>query len=181
MYDSLRTLLGPDGFKALLREMSTNYQARLAAEDEQQQQQPELPPRLRAPFLATLERLYPDPGNANGWGFVVYRLAAHGDERLWAALRERWDGIVRERLRNYEGVPGVAEAVQQIEFRWIEYGELEGATLGTVAKYVRVFAFFVPFPHGHEALRTSVTPLKVVREIVTIAVSLPNKHPFPPA
>ena len=37
-----------------------------------------------------------------------------------------------------------------------------------------MFALFVPFLHGHEAMRE--TPLKVMREIVTIAVFLSNKH-----
>lgn len=149
--------------------MSSNYKARLARDDEQQ----ELPPYLRAPFLATLQCLYPhdddddDDGAAiskKPWGFVVYRLAGYGDEGLWAAFRERWDGIVGERLGNYEGVPGVAEAVQQVEFRWVEERELEGAGLGSVARYVCLYALDFPTPippNAHEIMRASVTQLKI--------------------
>ncbi len=149
MYDSLRSILGPDGFKALLREMSDNYKARLAAEEAVDEQQTSLPPHLRAPFLAALQRLYPhaedESSSSNGtkrpWGFVVYRLAGYGDEEgQWASFRERWDGIARERLRNYDGVPGVVEAVESLEFRWIEDREqLEGASLEFVARYVRLY------------------------------------------
>ena len=62
MCDSLRRILGPEGFKALLDEMSTNYKARLAAaadDDEtaaaaggadDDDDEEHLPPHLRAPF-----------------------------------------------------------------------------------------------------------------------------------
>ena len=160
MYDSLRQTLGPDGFQALLAEMSTNYKARLSAaaaddddetdaaaadDDGDDGREEQLPPHLRAPFLATLSRLYPGGAEASmgPWGFVVYRLVASGDddddddERQWAAFREKWDGIARERLRDYDGVPGVAEAMSHLEFKWIEERALEGASWESVARYVR--------------------------------------------
>ena len=176
MYDSLRRILGPEGFKALLDEMSTNYKARLAAaaaDDDDEtagaaaggadDDEDHLPPHLRAPFLATLGRLYPDGAGEAGmmgqWGFVVYRLVAYGDDdgRQWAAFREKWDGIVRERMRNYDGVPGVAEAMRCLEFRWVEDRALEGASWEYVARYVGILRLetsppsplpFLSFPHA---------------------------------
>lgn len=152
MYDSLRQLLGPDGFKSLLDEMSANYKARLSAADDETvaagaDDDEQLPPHLRAPFLATLSRLYQggDGGDGRGmgtWGFVVYRLVAYGDDedgRQWAAFREKWDGIVRERMANYEGVPGVAQAMRCLEFRWVEDRGLEGASWEAVARYVGIY------------------------------------------
>ena len=78
MNDSVREVLDPEDFKALLHEMSTNYKARLAAEEESTaagDEEQELPPQLRARFLATLRRLYPNEASSGNWGFVVYRLA----------------------------------------------------------------------------------------------------------
>lgn len=82
---------------------------------------------------------------------------------MWEAFRERRDGIVRERLGSREGVPGVAEAVQQVEFRWVEERKLEGARLGSVARHVRAHWISpLPFPpNAHEVLRVSVIPLKI--------------------
>ena len=122
MNDSLREVLDPEDFKALLNEMSTNYKARLAAEEESttaSDDEQELPPHLRAPFLATLRRLYPNETSFGNWSFVFYRLA-YGDEQQWATFRKRWNEILSEQLRYYDGVPGVAEAMQQLEFRWID-------------------------------------------------------------
>ena len=122
MNDTLREVLDPEDFKALLNEMRTNYKARLAVEEESTaagDDEQELPPHLRAPFLATLHRLYPNEASFGNWGFVVYRLA-YGDEQQWAAFRKRWNEILCERLRNYDGVPEFTEAMQQLEFRWID-------------------------------------------------------------
>ena len=134
MFDSLREILGPEGFKALLHEMSTNYEARLAAEAGDEQE-PELPAHLRAPFLATLQQLYLE-GGMGQWGFVVYRLV-YDDEGQWAAFRNKWDEIMKDLLQFYDDVPRVADAMQHLEFRWNEDRELEGASFGSIARYVR--------------------------------------------
>lgn len=134
MYASLRETLGTDGFDNLLAEMSANYKARLAAENNANSNNDEddgaLPPHLRAPFLAPLARLYPGGGSSGGeeWGFVVYRLLgdAVDDEEQWTAFRERWDRIIDDRLGNYDGVPGVLEARQRLRFRWVEERGLNG-------------------------------------------------------
>ena len=64
MYDSLREILSPKGLKVLLSEMSTNYKARLATEEESttasDDNKPDLPPHRQALFLATLRRFYPN-------------------------------------------------------------------------------------------------------------------------
>lgn len=154
MFDSLRKILGPEGFKALLHEMSTNYKARMAAEAGDEQE-PELLAHLRAPFLATLQQLYRE-GGMGQWGFVVYRLV-YDDEGQWAAFRNKWDEIMKDRLRSYDGVPGVAEAMQQLEFKWIEDRELEGTSFGSIARYVRAHWIVPPPPNAHEVMRTSAT------------------------
>ncbi|MCJ1435512.1 hypothetical protein MMC27_004886 [Xylographa pallens] len=156
MYDSLRATLGPDGFKALLAEMSQNYKARLAAEqalapasdprshasqparsEEAEGEGDTLPPSsISAPFLATLNRLYPGPDAVGDWGFVVYRLVYEDDE-AWARFRARWNAIAASRLEMYAAVPGLARARQQVRFHWVEERELEGASLADVAARYR--------------------------------------------
>lgn len=138
MNNSPREVLDPENYKALLNEMSTHYKARLAAEEGSTAAgdgEQELPPHLRAPFLATLRRLYPNEASFGNWGFVVYPLA-YRDEQQWVAFLKWWNEILSEQLRNYDGVLGVAEAVQQLEFRWIDDQELEGASLESIARYV---------------------------------------------
>jgi len=61
MLDSLKATLGPEGYKALLQEMSNNYKAFMVAKEKASSPNPndELPPEIRALFLATLKWLCP--------------------------------------------------------------------------------------------------------------------------
>lgn len=117
MYASLRETLDIDGFKDFLAEMSVNYKARLAAENNANNSSSEnevaLPSHLRVPLLVLLACLCPSGGSSGAeWDFVVYRMLGDAveDGDQWAAFRERWDRIVDERLGNYNGVPGIIEA-----------------------------------------------------------------------
>lgn len=133
MFDGLKAALGPEGFQTLLYEISTRYKARLAAaEAGHPQPEDELPPELRAPFLATLQRIYLR-GKWGEWGFVVFR-TTFGEDEKWASLRQRWDEIVEERLSDYGGVMGVDEAKRLLRFHWVDQDPaLDAAPAVTVA------------------------------------------------
>ena len=130
MYDSLKASLGSEGFQSLLREMSNRYKARLAAENPSSPNpEDDLSPEIRAPFLATLKRIYPgDSEDWGEWGFAVFR-TTFGEDEKWAALRLRWDEIVEERLKNYDGVPGVDKARRLLRFHWVEDSTLAPSQL----------------------------------------------------
>lgn len=69
IFDSRKMTLGPDGFKALLQDVSNNYKARMAAAEKASSSDlnDELPPEIRAPFLASLKQLYLEDWEALGF------------------------------------------------------------------------------------------------------------------
>ena len=139
MFDSLRAALGPDGFKTLSEEMSRNYKARAQAAADAEASGGDdggiqhLPPHLRAPFLGTLEDVYPgsDDGSAGvgEWGFIVYRIASFytADESRWSLFWTRWQSIVDEKIRAYMDVPGVSAAAQRLRFPVITHNGRGGS------------------------------------------------------
>jgi len=50
-----------------------------------------------------------------------------GEAEKWAILRRCWDQIAEDRLKNYDGVPGVEEARRLLRFRWVEDPVLDDA------------------------------------------------------
>lgn len=68
----------------------------------------------------------------------MFRTTFSEDEK-WATLRQRWDRIVVDRLKNYDGVSGVDEAGRLLRFHWVENPELGGAGPAMVAACVNDF------------------------------------------
>ena len=186
MYDSLRSTLGPIGFKELLNEMSRNYKARLAAEEaatsrnspgeENQAREEDLPSHIRAPFLATLDRLYSGTGGVGEWGFVVYRLAYgddddDDDDEGWAGFRERWDGLVDSRLDTYDAVPGLSAARSHLRFHWDEGSQLQGTSFVDVAARYRSLLTDARLPAGLAHAVCLVVTAQSMRSLLEYEIS----------
>ncbi len=70
------------------------------------------------------------------WGFVVFRTAGYGEEAdaRWREMRQRWDQVVDAQIDEHlANIPGVREAKERLQFRWVEDPDLEGADPATIS------------------------------------------------
>ncbi|KAK4962106.1 hypothetical protein LTR66_001036 [Elasticomyces elasticus] len=143
MYASLRSVLGTDGFGALMAEMSGNYKAGLAQEEasvaanggERPLSLDGLPPETRAPFLRTLRLQF--PSDDHNWGFVVFRTCCYEDEEAWAFCRARLESVIAASFDSLANVMGVAAARRRFKIHWVEDPQLSDAGVLEIAACYR--------------------------------------------
>jgi hypothetical protein len=138
MFDSLRSVLGTDGFQAVLAEMSRNHKARLAAEEAANPsgipRLEDLPPEDQAPFLRLLRTHYP---GEQPWGFVVFRTCCYDDDERWQLFKSHWDRVVASEFESMSYLASVSDAQRRYTIHWVEGKHLDGAGVQEVAKQYR--------------------------------------------
>ncbi|KAI9654335.1 MAG: hypothetical protein M1821_006651 [Bathelium mastoideum] len=143
MFASLKSTLGPSGFKALLDEMSRNYKARIAAEDDAVGRTTpdidDLPAEAQAGVWRVLSKMGLEEEE---WGFVGFRTCCYGseEEERWQRARALWDVVVDgifEEVKDAERTSGGAGARDRWKVLWVEEEQLEGVAVEECARRYR--------------------------------------------
>ena len=143
MFNSLKSVLGPSGFKALLDEMSRNYKARVAAEDDAIGRTTpdidDLPAEAQAGFFRVLRERGLE---GQEWGFVAFRTCCYGSEEdeRWQRFRGWWDVVVDgvfEEVKDVEGLSSEVGARDRWNVKWVEEEQLEGVAVDECARRYR--------------------------------------------
>ncbi|KAJ6020327.1 hypothetical protein N7522_000402 [Penicillium canescens] len=137
LFDGLKATHGEDGFREVMQEMSRRYRARVEAAKSEETKQQER--ELLAPFVQTLNYVFrtPETEEWGKWGFVVFRTTPYGGEHeiQWAEFRRRWDAVIEEGLAPHRGLLAkVDQAIDLLEFQWVEQPGLEGIDAAEVAR-----------------------------------------------
>lgn len=122
----------------LVREANRRYKSRVGQDEARICQAgltglEDMPPEFHAPFLDTLKRYFPE----QQWGWVAFRTCCYEDEQRWSLFIVRFNMIVNREFRQFEHVPGVAEAKKLSIICWVRDTDLEGADNDQVARHYR--------------------------------------------
>ncbi|KAH0028007.1 hypothetical protein KCU78_g3776, partial [Aureobasidium melanogenum] len=139
MFDSLRSVLGTDGFKELMTEASRNHKARVAQDEATRvaaggkkiQTMEELRETEAPLYVKALQQYYPGD---TPWGFVVFRTCCYDDDERWSQFRSKWDAVIASMFDKESPVDGISDANRRFTITWIQDRQLEGACLQQVTE-----------------------------------------------
>ncbi|KAG9683014.1 hypothetical protein KCU95_g13745, partial [Aureobasidium melanogenum] len=159
MFDSLRSALGTDGFKDLMKEASNNHKARVAAEEaarvaaggEKIQTVDELSKTETPLYVKALQEYFP---RNQPWGFVVFRTCCYDDDQRWSLFKAKWDAVVAYMFDEESLVEGISDVNGRFTIKWIEDTQLQNASVQQVLE--RYASFVAQRDAVHQALMPEI-------------------------